>query len=1313
VGISSDLVINVGADLSDLSREFARGPQLAARFADEVTRASAAAFAPPRIDDAAFGGAGQRAGRAMAAGLTGTLQTDLAGEVQALSGILEGLDLGALRPGDLGALRAMADEVRGVAVAADDTVGELRLLDEIIGQVDAAAFDRLVGGVRQTEAGVQALTRYARELNQTLALAARNSDVTDPAQVANVRESIRLQREHLAAIQASIPALGQLADIERTFEASVSRGATSALRERDQAFAAQLRTLGLYGRTLDATSADAVASWRTEAAAVRALGADLDVPREAMLRLDATVQQVERSFTRAQNAARRVVPPIDPTPVPNPRAAESVNAVTTDLTRFRGESARAANAAVAVAFGIEALARAGDGAESGLRTALRAVAAFAAPFGVQGLLVSGIAAAAAAILDFTQRAGASETAAKAYGDQLRYIREQADGAHGALVNLSTAQLAQRRLTLADDLRKAREEAVAVRRELVSGLTPATGVRSGLQLFQSNELRQLQGLVAADAAALDRGAISAADFGQRLAEVGTRYPDLTPVARGFLDLTQTLQATTLAAREAEQGLQQAATVPGRAPDGRFVTALRAQIEQQRALNAAQRTGGVVERDALQTAARAFADWQATRRGAADGQLTFTEALKASNTEAQRMAQALQADARELTRLTDGAKAAKDALQSMQDRTGLLTLRVRVLADTNAPADLQAQAVAELGTEYARTAALAQRLAAAGRDNTRVLEQQAIQARALDDVVARAVEGFRPPDVRVTPQLDVRALTDVPVPPVTVPFTASQVLLQQLAENAFATVQRLTTQQGQVEIQVGFADIGGTGQAEARRALAAVNADLERARAALARYVAGLAPAQQAEFWQRIGGDANKAAGSIGTAADAAGRFGARMAALGDITNGIGGIAQAFGHVSEGIQRAISNVGNLFGALGRAGNLLEKLRQTNPAAGIGSLFQSFAGIGSIVGVIGSAAGLLSGLFHRGPSATERLLDANNARLDALRQEMGALRTTLGTLTIGQGAAQALASNRGLQTTLRLPGFITDNGEAYRAVVAQLQGLGLTFGQLNALAQQFDIALINEKGRVVAGAFQQLADVLALQREKMLRLDGSVGSIIDRLNTRADLFDVGDDPVRQFADQIAALQQVAPNIASLFQGLDVGTAAGRDAADQMLRRLFDQVTASNEAALGLLKDTGFTSVDEFLRVLLGADHALDALTQTTTAATAALGNVPEAFKKSLDFLRFQTMAPTPAPTSALAPVPLAATPTALPIGTTSPSTGAARVPVLVEQHEWHEGAIQINAAGMSADEIYDTWERRARQRATQNGGALAPLATAWESR
>jgi len=69
MGQEFSLSARVGADLSDYTREMARGPVVARQFSASVTREVQRAVFTPKVDTAAFGTAGTRAGNALADGV--------------------------------------------------------------------------------------------------------------------------------------------------------------------------------------------------------------------------------------------------------------------------------------------------------------------------------------------------------------------------------------------------------------------------------------------------------------------------------------------------------------------------------------------------------------------------------------------------------------------------------------------------------------------------------------------------------------------------------------------------------------------------------------------------------------------------------------------------------------------------------------------------------------------------------------------------------------------------------------------------------------------------------------------------------------------------------------------------------------------------------------------------------------------------------------------------------------------------------------------------------------------------------------------
>jgi hypothetical protein len=108
-------------------------------------------------------------------------------------------------------------------------------------------------------------------------------------------------------------------------------------------------------------------------------------------------------------------------------AAKSVGFLSGAFSQFTGRGQRAASAAVAVGFGLEGLARGGDAAETGLRQALRAVSSLAAAFGTGGLIVAGVAASAAAILDlFSRTRDELKKTTKTFTDEINQLVKDVD-----------------------------------------------------------------------------------------------------------------------------------------------------------------------------------------------------------------------------------------------------------------------------------------------------------------------------------------------------------------------------------------------------------------------------------------------------------------------------------------------------------------------------------------------------------------------------------------------------------------------------------------------------------------------------------------------------------------------------------------------------------------------------------------------------------------------------------------------------------------------------------------------------------------------
>jgi hypothetical protein len=292
------------------------------------------------------------------------------------------------------------------------------------------------------EASIRDARTFALDLNRTLAdvkpLTLDIGGGVDRAELTRTMSTIKQLGAEVRAFEGSFMkgATGELAE----FKAGLLEGMTEELanmaKEAERipaafggtevaSFAAQmseadkaLRTrvsLLSEGARMTATESQSLAGLRTIYSSVSRELATGNVVFERRIALERELVRIRQEFARVNTASRANVPALDFTSAARP-AREVAAAMTTVAARaqpvvagfrfinretgeFTAQGRRAASTAIAVGFGLESLARGGSAAEGGLRTALRSVASFAPMFGVQGLIVSGVAASTAAIVD--------------------------------------------------------------------------------------------------------------------------------------------------------------------------------------------------------------------------------------------------------------------------------------------------------------------------------------------------------------------------------------------------------------------------------------------------------------------------------------------------------------------------------------------------------------------------------------------------------------------------------------------------------------------------------------------------------------------------------------------------------------------------------------------------------------------------------------------------------------------------------------------------------------------------------------------------
>lgn len=325
------------------------------------------------------------------------------------------------------------------------------------------------------------------------------------------------------------------------------------------------------------------------------------------------------------------------------------------------------------------------------------------------------------------------------------------------------------------------------------------------------------------------------------------------------------------------------------------------------------------------------------------------------------------------------------------------------------------------------------------------------------------------------------------------------------------------------------------------------------------------------------------------------------AIGDAARGALQLADAFGAVSDETRRILDGVISITQGLPALLKTLELFKAVDDLGNRqASLLQLATAALPVIGGIASFAG---GLFGGGPSPEEqerkrreeenteairRLTDTINAFSDVTSggAAFATARDTLNSKAIQDEVTRSAINRLG---GLRAVGFVQGK-EALSA--AELAKFGITLEEFARLAQDAGIA--------VSKGFPTLKDITAvgeaLRAQEFNRFADSFAGQLDRITRGFQILGT-TDPADQFAEILGVLTDRATGAPALFdalRGLDVGTAAGRRAAESLLQGLFRNFGDITPERFGALGPEELLNVVSQLVGLLGQTSGADALAE-----------------------------------------------------------------------------------------------------------------------
>lgn len=332
-----------------------------------------------------------------------------------------------------------------------------------------------------------------------------------------------------------------------------------------------------------------------------------------------------------------------------------------------------------------------------------------------------------------------------------------------------------------------------------------------------------------------------------------------------------------------------------------------------------------------------------------------------------------------------------------------------------------------------------------------------------------------------------------------------------------------------------------------------------------------------------------------------------------------LASGFTRLDDSISQTIRSTLTLISGLELGSDALKKIKADRAkkdkdgsagALGLGTIATAVAAVASILGPVQALGQAIFGRSQHEKEVIAALRD-NASRISAAALELS-------------GALRGLKGLQSVQTALdpsmvELLKFIerlgTSSGNITDLFNKQLKNLGLTLDEVNAIAQANGIQLLDSKGKVIAGALDQLAEMIDISITALTTWSDSLDDQRERLNIRSLVNNLPDDPAREFMEELSLLPTA---LSQMFSGINLATEQGREQVRAILNNILDIVDAGKLAEFGI-------TLDDLTSILGPLATNLNELDSATRSLTESMTNVPTGFR--IQAARFNAQTPVSA--------------------------------------------------------------------------------------
>ena len=316
---------------------------------------------------------------------------------------------------------------------------------------------------------------------------------------------------------------------------------------------------------------------------------------------------------------------------------------------------------------------------------------------------------------------------------------------------------------------------------------------------------------------------------------------------------------------------------------------------------------------------------------------------------------------------------------------------------------------------------------------------------------------------------------------------------------------------------------------------------------------------------------------------------------DVNRGLDSVVDAavnVGAIGEEAARAIGEVQDLADAI--------------------AAVMTSASAGNVLGLIGAGVNIVGGILG-GDDAHKRIVEENLRRIAENTAERRERFIGLG------GAAEAAAFLAQLPRSLiegasraQAGGVVGRTGNsALEEFNKILRDANVSLADLQRIAEQHGLELLDEKGRLVAEAFERLRKEIIEAAEAAFGFNASLFEDQQTLlGLRSRALGLDQDPSAIFSQNLEAAGAVGAEVfEDFFGGIDLSD------ADAIRQASLDAIEAWESGAIDI-EDLGGLTRDEFLEIIrsgLDAADAIDGMSEAAREAAQEFINVPLGFRQA----------------------------------------------------------------------------------------------------